>query len=101
LGIDITAQHSKHLDTVAHQVFDRVITVCDQAREQCPVFPSELALTHWSIEDPIAAVEKIADQDTRRSVFAKAAQQLTMRIHYLLLTESSCAAIKAAAVAVS
>ncbi len=39
MGIDISQQRSKHLDELQGQAFDQVITVCDQVREQCPVFP--------------------------------------------------------------
>ena len=87
LGIDITAQRSKHLDEVRDQSFDWVITVCDQVREQCPAFPGSSHSIHWSIADPIAAAERTEDEDARRAIFAATARELSTRIHYLLLTE--------------
>jgi ArsR family transcriptional regulator, arsenate/arsenite/antimonite-responsive transcriptional repressor / arsenate reductase (thioredoxin) len=87
LGIDITAQRSKHLDEVRDQSFDWVITVCDQVREQCPAFPGSPHSAHWSIADPIAAAESTGDEDARRAIFAATAQELSTRIHYLLLAE--------------
>lgn len=51
MGIDVSSQWSKHVDDFAGQSFDYVITVCDHAKESCPVFPGGEQL-HWSIEDP-------------------------------------------------
>ena len=41
LGIDISHHRSKSVDDLAGEHFDLVITVCDQAQEQCPIFPGE------------------------------------------------------------
>lgn len=54
LGIDIASQRSKSLDEFAGQEFDYVITVCDNAKEICPIFPAKTQRIHWSIEDPAA-----------------------------------------------
>ena len=54
-GIDISAQHSKSVDERLDRNFDLVITVCDQARESCPVFPGATQQSHWSFPDPSAA----------------------------------------------
>lgn len=53
-GIDIAGQRSKHVDEFHGRVFDYVITVCDSARESCPVFPGARHL-HFSFPDPAAA----------------------------------------------
>src|SRR5579862_9405708 len=50
LGIDISAQRSKHVAEFAGQPFDYVITVCDNARESCPVFPGATKRLHHSFE---------------------------------------------------
>lgn len=92
MGIDIAAGRSKHLDEVSSRGFDRVITVCDQVREQCPAFPGNPACIHWSIEDPIAAADRVEDEDIRRAVFAGTARELATRIHFLLLAEAKVAA---------
>lgn len=54
-GIDISHQESKTVDRYAGQAFDVVITVCDEAREACPVFPGAAEQRHWSFPDPSAA----------------------------------------------
>ncbi len=54
LGIDISGHRSKSVDEFAGQAFDYVITVCDNAKESCPVFPAETRRIHWSIDDPVA-----------------------------------------------
>ncbi len=54
-GIDISHHRSKSVDEFAGQAFDFVITVCDNARESCPLFPGEGARIHQSFADPAAA----------------------------------------------
>jgi arsenate reductase len=54
LGIDISGHRSKHVDEFAGQVFDYVLTVCDDAKEACPFFPGETQRIHRSFEDPAA-----------------------------------------------
>src|SRR6202051_1803875 len=54
LGIDISGHRSKHVDEFAGQAFDYVLTVCDNAKESCPVFPSDAKRLHMGFEDPAA-----------------------------------------------
>ena len=51
IGIDISHQSSKNVSDFAGHKFDWVITVCDQAKEECPVFPGS-KMVHWSTPDP-------------------------------------------------
>lgn len=88
MGIDISQQRSKHVDELQGQAFDQVITVCDQVREQCPVFGGEPDLIHWSIEDPIAAAERASSDDERLAVFVRAAEDLATRVRFLLLSQA-------------
>ena len=55
VGIDISRHRSKSVYEFEGQDFDYVITVCDNAKESCPVFPAKTKRIHWSIEDPAAA----------------------------------------------
>ena len=54
LGIDISSQRSKPLSEFLGQAFEFVITVCDRAREECPVFSGSPERLHWPFEDPAA-----------------------------------------------
>lgn len=55
IGIDISNHRSKSVDEFAGQQFDYVITVCDNAKEQCPAFPGKSTRIHWSFDDPAGA----------------------------------------------
>jgi arsenate reductase (thioredoxin) len=55
LGIDISQHRSKSVDDLAGEHFDLVITVCDQAAEQCPIFPGETEVRHVGFPDPAKA----------------------------------------------
>jgi len=54
LGIDISGHRSKHVQEFENQSFDYVLTVCDNVKESCPVFPGHLNRIHKSFEDPAA-----------------------------------------------
>jgi protein-tyrosine-phosphatase/DNA-binding transcriptional ArsR family regulator len=80
-GLDISGQRSKHLDEFVGQRFDYVITVCDNARESCPIFPGAPERIHWSIPDP-SGVE--GGENEKAAAFQRAADDLTVRLRYLL-----------------
>ena len=52
IGIDITKQVSKHLDTLTGVKFDYVVSVCDSANESCPIFPGQTKKVHMGFDDP-------------------------------------------------
>lgn len=52
VGIDISGHTSDHVDTYVGEAYDLVVTVCDTARESCPVFPGARRLLHRTFEDP-------------------------------------------------
>lgn len=82
LGVDIRHHQSKHLDSLRGQSFDYVITVCDQVREECPVFGEAVTMRHWSFPDPATAS---GSAEERAVVFRQTAQGLARRIDHLLL----------------
>ena len=55
IGIDISRHRSKAVREFLGQEFDYVITVCDSAKQSCPVFPGKAVKIHWSFEDPAGA----------------------------------------------
>ena len=54
LGIDISGHRSKSVDEFTGRQFDYVLTVCDNAKESCPLFPGKTVTIHRSFEDPAA-----------------------------------------------
>jgi arsenate reductase len=52
IGVDISGHRSKSVDEFIGQDFDYIITVCDNAKETCPVFPGHAIRIHQSFEDP-------------------------------------------------
>ena len=76
-GIDATGARSKSVDEFRGQRFDYVITVCDQARQSCPVFPGVHESLHWGYEDP---AEAIGTEGERLAVFRRVFVQLSERI---------------------
>ena len=77
LGIDISQHRSKSVDEFAKQHFDYVITVCDNANEQCPVFPAETKRIHWSFTDP-AAVQ--GDEEKRLQAFRQVRDEILTQL---------------------
>jgi len=83
IGIDISAHRSKSVDEFASQAFGYVITVCDNAKESCPIFPATTKRIHWSLEDPAAVhgseEERLAEfrriRDQLRSLLRQFAQE--------------------------
>ena len=54
IGIDLSGHRSKHVDEFAGRSFDYVLTVCDNAKESCPIFPGHGKRIHKAFEDPAA-----------------------------------------------
>lgn len=80
-GIEGSWARSKSVDEFVGQSFDYVITVCDQARQSCPVFPGATAPLHWGYEDPAAAE---GTDEERLVVFRRVFTQLGGRIHQFI-----------------
>jgi arsenate reductase len=77
VGIDISAQRSKSVAEFSGQEFATVITVCDNAAEECPVFPGAPQRVHWSVTDP-AAVS--GTREEKLGAFRKVRDELERRI---------------------
>ncbi len=81
LGIDISHHRSKAVDEMLGQEFDYVITVCDNARESCPVFPARTKRRHWSFEDPAAVT---GDEDARLAIFRRVRDEIRARLRQFI-----------------
>ena len=75
--IDISNQHSKSVDEYRGQSFDKVITVCDNAKESCPAFPGKAERIHWSFIDP---AEATGAEDEKLKVFRDVRDQIHSKI---------------------
>jgi arsenate reductase len=73
LGIDISDHRSKNVREFENQSFDYVLTVCDNAKESCPVFPGHLSRIHKGFEDP-AALQ--GTEDERLSLFRRVRDEI-------------------------
>ena len=74
--IDLSAHRSKSVDEFAGQQFAYIVTVCDNAKENCPIFPGAAQRVHWSFADPAAAV---GDYRTRVTEFRRVRDEIAAR----------------------
>jgi|UniRef100_A0A7C3UXM9 arsenate reductase len=81
LGIDISRHRSKSVDELAGEEFDLVITVCDSAAEQCPMFPGNTEVLHISFPDPAKAT---GTEEEILTVFRRVRDDLRARLGNLL-----------------
>ncbi len=77
IGIDISGHRSKSVDEFSGQSINYVVTVCDNARDNCPVFPAGSERIHWSFEDP-AAVR--GSEQERLAAFRRIRDQIHERV---------------------
>ncbi len=77
LGIDLSGQRSKHVNEFSGQAFDCVLTVCDHAREHCPIFAGGTVSIHHNFVDP-AAVS--GSEEERLAVFREVRDQPSQQL---------------------
>jgi arsenate reductase (thioredoxin) len=78
IGIDISKQTSKDVTEFLGQAIPYVITVCDNARQQCPVFPTTYRSLHWSFDDPALAD---GSHEERLAVFRRVRDEIRDRVN--------------------
>ncbi len=81
MGIDISHHTSKSLEQYMREPWDLVITVCDKAKEACPILPGHKVNAHWGFDDP-AGFEGTDDQ--KFEYFVKTAMEIEFRIRLFL-----------------
>jgi arsenate reductase len=86
VGIDISAQRSKNVTEYLGQHFPLIITVCDNAKERCPIFPGPCIREHWPFEDP---AEAIGSQEQRLAVFRKVRDEVGARVRSFVAEKAS------------
>jgi arsenate reductase (thioredoxin) len=80
-GIEWRGRPPRGLDGLDQERWDFVITVCDKAKESCPIFPGQPILAHWGMPDP-AAVQ--GDNAVKRAAFMEALTLISRRIDLLV-----------------
>ena len=86
MEIDISSHRSKSVEELANQEFDFIITVCDNAKESCPIFPGDARRIHWSFDDPAAV---IGSGETRLAAFRSVRDQIEVRLRDFVSTAAS------------
>jgi len=76
-GIDATAARSKSWDEFKAVKFDFVITVCDNAKEACPIWPGQPIIAHWGSPDPAGAT---GTEEEKYRCFVDVASQIARRV---------------------
>ena len=84
LGIDLSTHRSKSVDEFAGQRFDYVITVCDNAAENCPVFPGSTKRIHWSFDDPAGVT---GSEEDRLAAFRHSRDEIRKRLEQFARSE--------------
>ena len=74
IGIDISGHRSKSVDEFTGQDFDYVITVCDNAKETCPVFPGKTNRIHQNFEDP--PPPGVGSDESRMAIFRRVRDEI-------------------------
>jgi arsenate reductase len=82
VGIDISRQTSKGVKEFLGQAIPYVITVCDNAKQRCPIFPRTYKFLHWSLEDP---AEATGSREEQMAVFRRVRDEIRQRIELELL----------------
>lgn len=82
-GIDASAHRSKHIDELQGE-FDYVITLCDSAAQECPIYPARRARLHWGLTDPAAAG---GDPARQRALFREIRDEIERRLREWMAKE--------------
>lgn len=77
IGLDLAGYKSKSLDQFTDQSFDLVVTVCDNAKESCPVFPGAVQTLHWPFDDPADAT---GSDEEKMVVFRRVRDEISAKI---------------------
>jgi len=75
-GVDISKHRSKSLSEVLETPFDLVITVCDRARESCPVFPGKAVVRHVGFDDPPRLAQATMSEDEALGIYRRVRDEI-------------------------
>ncbi len=86
MGLDISHKKSKSLDIYVNEQWDIIITVCDNAKGACPIFPVQKIGAHWGFDDP---AEFECTDEQKRAFYCKIATEIEQRIRYLFALQEN------------
>lgn len=75
-GVDISGHRSKALDELREIDFDYVITVCDHAREMCPLYPGRTKMVHRHFDDPPSLARDAADDEEVLGIYRRVRDEI-------------------------
>ncbi len=84
IGAEVRHHRTKHVQEFLGQSFTYVITVCDHAKEKCPIFPPAFKMLHWSFDDPAAV-----PPENRLAAFRRVRDEIADRLQQFLVEEGS------------
>jgi len=76
VGVDISGQVSKSVDTLLHIPFDYVVTVCGHAHEHCPLFPGQAKVIHAGFDDPPALARQVEGEAAKLDCYRRVRDEI-------------------------
>ncbi|MEZ5065412.1 MAG: arsenate reductase ArsC [bacterium] len=83
VGVDLTSHRSKHVDEVGPEGFDLIVTVCDHAREACPVPPAGVRTLHHSFDDPPALTRAARSEEEALAPYRRVRDEIRAFVEQL------------------
>lgn len=82
-GVDISGQRSEHVDRYLDAGIETVVTVCDGARESCPVFPGDAVVMHAGFDDPPALAASAGSEEEKLGIYRRVRDEIREYIERL------------------
>jgi arsenate reductase len=76
VGIDISSNLSKDISEIGESDFDYVVTVCDNANENCPFYPAKTKRIHKSFEDPPKSAESLRTKEEKMGIYRRVRDEI-------------------------
>jgi arsenate reductase len=82
-GVDISGHRPKHIGELSETTFDHVITVCDNARESCPVLPGGTNVVHRPFDDPPHLAKSASNDEDRLAPYRRVRDEIRSMVEEL------------------
>lgn len=79
-GVDISGAKSQNVREFLDTAFDYVVTVCDNARETCPIFPGEGKVVHAGFDDPPALAKAVETEEEKIDIYRRVRDEIRLFI---------------------